>query len=311
MKAGDTLGHIARQFSMTVSQLREQNNLTSDLIRVNQKLTVSSSQVVETKPEPAKPVEPAKPAETVASVYTVKAGETLGHIARSFGTTVASLLSDNQLNRDVIYVGQKLYLKGTTLVKEEPKVENLVAETKPTTENTVTVKSGDSLSVIARTHNVSLAQLKDWNNITDADRIFVGQKLTVVQSGSTQPKETVASPTTPEKVSDVTYQVKSGDTLSGIAREFNVTISQLKEWNKLTSDIIFVNQKLTVKNTATAVVTSVTFETVSTVESYTVKAGDTLSHISKDVNVTVSEIKALNNLNSDLIFVNQRLTLSK
>ncbi|WP_143139255.1 LysM peptidoglycan-binding domain-containing protein, partial [Alkalibacterium sp. 20] len=78
VKAGETLGHIARQFSMTVSQLREQNNLTSDLIRVNQKLTVSSSQVVETKPEPAKPVEPAKPAETVASVYTVKAGETLG-----------------------------------------------------------------------------------------------------------------------------------------------------------------------------------------------------------------------------------------
>ncbi|WP_423188818.1 LysM peptidoglycan-binding domain-containing protein [Alkalibacterium sp. f15] len=305
VKAGDTLGQIARQFSMTVSQLKELNNLTSDLIRVNQNLAVTSSQAVETKPEPAKPVE------TVASVYTVKMGDTLGQIARNFGTTVATLLSDNQLNRDVIYVGQKLFVKGTALVKEEPEVEKPVAETKPVTENTVTVKAGDSLSVIARTHNVSLAQLKDWNNITDANRIFVGQKLTVVQSGSTQPKETVASPTTPEKASDVTHQVKSGDTLSGIAREFNVTISQLKEWNKLTSDIIFVNQKLTVKNTSSAVVTSIVSKAVSTIESYTVKAGDTLSHIAKELNVTVSEIKALNNLNSDLIFVNQRLTVSK
>ncbi|OJF94323.1 LysM peptidoglycan-binding domain-containing protein, partial [Alkalibacterium sp. 20] len=179
VKAGDTLGHIARQFSMTVSQLREQNNLTSDLIRVNQKLTVSSSQVVETKPEPAKPVEPAKPAETVASVYTVKAGDTLGHIARQFSMTVSQLREQNNLTSDLIRVNQKLTVSSSQVVETKPEPAKPVEPAKPaeTVASVYTVKAGDTLGHIARQFSMTVSQLREQNNLT-SDLIRVNQKLT-------------------------------------------------------------------------------------------------------------------------------------
>ena len=311
---GDTLSQLAQKHNTTVAAIRSLNKMISDRIYVGQQLKLPQTAV--------SPVEEVKVPETVTpsigndqSSYTVKAGDTLSHIAKAHNMTVAQLRELNKLTSDLIRVNQTLTVSGSPVVETKPEpakpVEKPVTATKPSAEKTVTVKAGDSLSAIARAHNVTLAQLKDWNTIADANRIYVGQKLTVVQSSPTQPKETVPSPATPVKTADAVYQVKSGDTLSGIARDFKVTISQLKEWNKLTSDIIFVNQKLTVKSGASKAETPAVPKPVSAVKAYTVKAGDTLSHIAKEFSVTVRELKDLNNLNSDLIFVNQRLTVSK
>lgn len=107
-----------------------------------------------------------------------------------------------------------------------------------------------------------------------------------------------------------TYKVKSGDTLYRIAMNHNVTVSQLKEWNNLSSHTIYPNQvlyvsgeKATVKEEPKEVVASSSQGTGT----YTVKKGDTLYRIATNHGMTVSQLKKLNNLSSNTIYPNQTL----
>ncbi|WP_368646075.1 LysM peptidoglycan-binding domain-containing protein [Alkalibacterium putridalgicola] len=322
VKAGDTLSHIAKEFNMTVAQLKELNKLSSDLIRVNQQLRISGNSVEDAKPEPSKPADkPIKEEAPVDATYTVKSGDTLSHIAKRFDTSVSKLKSTNRLTRDVIYVGQKLKVNGIPHVEEEktePVKNDQQNDAVDNAARTVTVKAGDSLGVIARTYGVSLTQLMKLNNIKNADRIYVGQTLKLGQKNASvdaedketdNVKPTPSKPDLSEQTKVKTYQVKAGDTLSRIAREFKVTVSQLKEWNKLKSDIIFVNQKLTVNVPSAENEKPESAKTDAKDKTYTVKSGDTLSHIAKALNLSVRELKELNDLKSDLIFVDQRLTV--
>mgnify|MGYP001179290690 FL=1 len=97
------------------------------------------------------------------------------------------------------------------------------------------VKRGDTLSGIARRFNVSLAALQALNNLRDANRIFVGQTIVLRAGGATPPPGGL-----------VVYVVARGDSLSRIARRYGVSVAQLKAWNGLKSDLIFVGQRLVV-----------------------------------------------------------------
>jgi membrane-bound lytic murein transglycosylase D len=87
------------------------------------------------------------------------------------------------------------------------------------------VRNGDNLWVIARTHNVSVKQLMQWNNLSTGASIRPGQQLAIRQ----QQNPTLASST----VRPVNYTVRKGDSLSLISQKFNVSINDLKEWNAL------------------------------------------------------------------------------
>lgn len=101
------------------------------------------------------------------------------------------------------------------------------------------------------------------------------------------------------------YTVKSGDSLWGIAKEYHVTINQLKDWNHLSSDTIYVNQKLSIATSQNSTTSTATNST------YTVRSGDTLYGIASRNNLTVTDLKAWNNLTSDTIYVGQVLKLNK
>ena len=118
----------------------------------------------------------------------------------------------------------------------------------------------------------------------------------------------------------VTYKVKSGDTLSKIALKYNVKVNDIKSLNNLKSDLILVDQKLTVKNNGKKSTQSKKSKKQTTTKqnnitknstTYKVKSGDTLSGIASKYGVTVNDLKRNNNLSSDLIFVNQNLTIKK
>ncbi|MGO3197941.1 glucosaminidase domain-containing protein, partial [Vagococcus salmoninarum] len=103
--------------------------------------------------------------------------------------------------------------------------------TPPSNATTHTVVSGDTLSGIARRYGVTVANLKSWNKLKN-DLIIVGQRLQVKGTSSpSQPKP----PTTPSNTT--THTVVSGDTLSGIANRYKVTVGNLKSWNNLKSDL--------------------------------------------------------------------------
>jgi len=96
---------------------------------------------------------------------------------------------------------------------------------------------------------------------------------------------------------DIQYTVASGDTLWKISQNFKVTIDSIKTSNNLTSDMIFIGQKLVIPAPGQGTIV------------YTVVSGDTLWIISQKYNTTITEIRTLNNLTTDMLYVGQKLLI--
>jgi membrane-bound lytic murein transglycosylase D len=92
-----------------------------------------------------------------------------------------------------------------------------------------TIRSGDSLSVIAQRHSITVSQLKSFNQLKSS-RIRAG--------------DTLMLPILADK--QIEYKVKSGDSLWRIARHFDVTVSKIKQWNSLSKDVLRIGDKLTI-----------------------------------------------------------------
>lgn len=279
VKSGDTLSGIAKQYETTVDRLKQLNILSSEVIFLGQSLYV---------PIKAAPLAPDNGTKEVTTTvtYTVVAGDALSVLAKRFQTTVSALKDANGLTTDMIRVGQTLNIPGNETVQAPT-----VSPTPTETASQYTVMSGDSLSVIAKRFQVSVEDLKMVNSLA-SDRIYVGQLLKI-PNGSTETVETpITSTTTP-----ATYKVIAGDTLSGIAKRFGVTVSFIKEINHLTTDTIYLGQALQLQKQPTT-------------QTYTVKSGDTLSEIAKEHGTTTSEIMEINKLTTTGIFVGQVLTIN-
>ncbi|HSJ36793.1 MAG TPA: LysM peptidoglycan-binding domain-containing protein [Planococcus sp. (in: firmicutes)] len=108
------------------------------------------------------------------------------------------------------------------------------AATTASADSTYTVKSGDTLWAISQANNVSVGELKGWNDLS-SDLIFPKQQLSV---GEAKQEEAAA-----EKSS---YTVKSGDTLYRIAVSNKISLDQLMSWNGITGHMIYPGDKLVV-----------------------------------------------------------------
>lgn len=175
-----------------------------------------------------------------------------------------------------------------------------------------TVQSGDTLSGIALKFSTTSSKLAQLNSISNPNLIYVGQRLLVNQSSNSNSSSSgqSSSTTTNTETSSASYTVKSGDTLSGIASQYNTTVNQIVSLNQLSNpNLIYVGQVLKLKNSQTTNSSSSTAAT--TVGTYTVKAGDTLSAIASRYSTSSSTLASLNSLsNPNLIYVGQVLKVS-
>lgn len=147
-----------------------------------------------------------------------------------------------------------------------------------------TVKKGDSLWKIANKYNTTVEKLKSANNLK-TNTLSVGQKL-VIPSISVSPE-----------VSD-TYIVQKGDSLWSIANKFNMTVSELKNLNNLTNNLLSIGQVLKIKDSSNNGKTT-----------YTVQKGDSLWVIANKYGITTEELKSYNNLKSNLLSIGQVLKI--
>ena len=257
VKSGDTLSQIAVNYNTTVAEIKALNNLNNNTLTIGQSLKIPSSV-------------------TTPNTYTVKKGDSLYSISNKFGITVDQLKNYNNLTSNTLSIGQILNIP---TIEEDTETE--------TTITTYAVKSGDSLYKIANNYNTTVDAIKSLNNLT-SNTLQVGQILNIPTS-----QEVEQVPT-----SDYfNYNVISGDSLYSIAQKYNTTIDEIKNLNKLTSDLLTVGQTLKIP----AVDTSTT--------TYVVKSGDSLYSIAKKFNTTIDKLKQLNGLTSNLLTIGQILVL--
>jgi len=185
--------------------------------------------------------------EAEAASYKVKSGDSLWTIAQKNNTSVSQLKKINNLSGDLIFPNQVL----ETNKKQSSNTSNSNSNNNSSSSNasTYTVKSGDTLSGIAFKHNISISNLMKWNN-RSTTLIYPGDKLSVKKSGSGSSSSSgsgsSASGNSGSTGSSKVYAVKSGDTLSHIASRNGVSVANLKKWNNLSSDMIYVGQKVSI-----------------------------------------------------------------
>jgi membrane-bound lytic murein transglycosylase D len=163
VKRGESLSLLARRYGTSVSAIKQANNLRRTTIHAGTYLlipVVSGSSSVAQEHIAAAAL--ASGGETVS--YRVRRGDTLGRIAKRYGVTVSQLKSWNGKSNSRIYVGETLVMNPSG----GPQGERI----------TYVVKRGDTLSVIARRHRVSVKQLMSWNK-KRTTRIVIGERLRI------------------------------------------------------------------------------------------------------------------------------------
>jgi membrane-bound lytic murein transglycosylase D len=209
-----------------------------------------------------------------------------------------------------------------TTVRKEIKADKTTTETAVTsnelTENTsdfYEVQKGDNLFSIAKKFNVSLEDLKKWNNLNDSN-VEQGSKLALVNNDEEPVKESTYK--TELKITE--HIVDRGETIGIIARKYDVSISDIKDWNKIEDSNIQLGAKLIVgkkyvvstdtKNTQTKK-ENIAVNDRDEVKLYYVKKGDSLFSIAKKYpGVSISDLKKWNGIKNERLKAGMKLKIN-
>ncbi|MFT7235531.1 MAG: membrane-bound lytic murein transglycosylase D [Methylophagaceae bacterium] len=164
--------------------------------------------------------------------HKIKQGESLGVIAENYKTSVSVLKKTNKLASNNIRAGRHLLIpvsvgKASDFVSQGKVAKKKVAK-KPKNSRKVVhiVEKGDTWWDLANNYDVGVRQLASWNGKLPRDTLSLGQKLTVwssdIQISSKQLKA-------------IDYQIKTGDSLWKISKQFDVSVAQVREWNGLST----------------------------------------------------------------------------
>lgn len=217
-----------------------------------------------------------------SKTYTVRKGDTLYKIANMFNVSVSDLRRINNLKSDVLQIGQVLKLS-----------EDVFG-------NTYTVQKGDTLYGIAVMFNTTVDEIKRVNNLT-SNNLYIGQELII--PGKDSDNDNIPDNGIDEEEYDI-YEVKKGDSLWLIAKNYGITVDELIKMNNLTNLTLQIGDKLKVPVTGNV-------DNGGNKKTYIVQKGDTLWSIAKANDLTVDELKSLNNLTGNLLSLGQELIVQK
>lgn len=255
VQKGDSLYSIANKLGTTVSELKKENNLTTNTLQIGEVLRIPTKEIYEGEENVYivqkgdtlysiaaannTTVDELKKANNLTSnilstgqllkipsallpesTYIVKKGESLYSIANKYNTTVDELKRINNLTSNILSIGQVLKLPSDK-VSDVEKEENTIS---------YTVQKGDSLYSIARKYSTTIDKIKDLNNLT-TNLLSIGQVLLI-------PTDTNL---------ETTYTVQKGDSLYSIAKKYDTTVDRLKQLNNLKSNLLSIGQILIVR----------------------------------------------------------------
>lgn len=200
-------------------------------------------------------------------IHKVDEKETLYAISRRYRTTVQEILQYNPLASTALEIGQILKVPYTPALRKPP--GGVVH----------TVTAGETLYSISRQYQVSVEALKQWNHLTN-NALTIGQEL-VVKRTAGQVASVSEQPDHRTMISkEGVHTVRGGETLFSIARQYEVSVDQLKNWNHLTGNELSIGQNLYVVQPERAQQTT---STTHREDAAPVKGGDPESTATPDV----------------------------
>jgi len=171
--------------------------------------------------------------------YKVRSGDSLITIARRFQTTPAVIRQVNNLNSDLIRIGQQLLIPSATrdadvyALSASKRLERKQQRARDGRKIRYTVKKGDTFWDIARDHRVSVRELAAWNGMAPGDPLLPGKELVIWSKADNASLLASASLRNRSMVRKVGYRVRKGDSLYAIANRFSVNVSDIAAWNGL------------------------------------------------------------------------------
>jgi LysM repeat protein len=204
VQRGENLSQIAARYGTTVQAIMDANGLRNpNSIYVGQRLTISSGGGSTSSGSASGGTSSGgasggtSSGGTSAGVHVVQRGETLYSIARRYGTTASALAAANGLsNPNLIHAGQRLTIPGAGSSSEG-------GETAPSTGVVHVVKRGETLYSIARRYGTTASALAAANGLSNANLIYVGQRLRISSGGEASPGDSGSSGSTGGKWIDV------------------------------------------------------------------------------------------------------------
>lgn len=237
IKRGDTISEIADQFGVSVSQIKSWNHLKSDKLIAGKTLKIFAS-------DNSKSYGDNTVKNTAnANYYKIKPGDTISEIAELYRVSVSDLKRWNGLSGNKIVAGKTIIIysdAGLNDISVEKDDKEKVTALSDFIEHEI--KSGETIWEISSAYNVSIADLMKWNELKDS-KIVAGHKLKIYPgTGNNDEQEVFSINSDSGKI----HEVKKGDSLYSIARQYNTTVEKLKSLNNLKDNKIKIGQKIKV-----------------------------------------------------------------
>jgi membrane-bound lytic murein transglycosylase D len=265
-----------------------------------------------------------KLAQAKVRYYRVKRNDNLSTIAQKYDVAVEDLKKWNNIKGNKVAYGKNLKINGIEADQNSLAVAKAELDKKGVQKDSAAVASasfyvvqkGDNLSAIAKKFNITVADIQDWNKLTNSN-VQLGASLQVVKNPATKEEVAVVA-----ERKDIQYSVQKGDNLGSIAKKFGATIDELKQWNNLKSNAIAIGNSLIVaKNEIVIDTNKATVASFKKKDQYSssakkeaeyyVKKGDSLYSISKKYpGVTIADLKKWNNIKDEELKPGMKLKIN-
>lgn len=328
LQAGETMYSLSKKYGASIADIESWNNMKPGAkLNVGQKLIVGYGDV--------KPIEPPKMPEPINPEIF---GDTAAKEKPKPAPTPTPTPTPEPPKVDTIGQVTDVIVDETDLdpivqTEEDDEPDNILAYPEYHV-----VAAGESMYGIAKKYGITVEQVKEWNNLPDYS-VSVGQKLVVYDNTTTVEEEVPLETEIENNKRDETviyHTVVAGETLYGVARQYNVSVNDIRKWNPGMDDMLKTGQKLVIGKVdkptppdendvpkpapkPEPVPTPAPEQPKPTqpeapkttgTQYHTVEPGQTLYAISRMYNVTVEQLTQWNNLTSTSINVGQKLIVS-